>query len=81
MQSINYHTNTIIEPTATTTLTIKEANTIRATAYKRGLRAGLLLATLVLTSIGIFYAIHAHNRLMDEVKAVNYYHSLINNQN
>lgn len=52
MQQINYHTNTIIEPTATTTLTIKEANIIRATAYNRGMRAGILITIIITLTIG-----------------------------
>lgn len=50
MQQINYHTNTIIEPT--TTLTHAEANTIRIQAYNRGLRAGIIITTIITLTIG-----------------------------
>ncbi len=60
-------------------LTDKDIAQIRLHAYKRGLRLGLAIASVILFSY-IGSMIHAHNRLMDEVKATNYYYSLTKNK-
>jgi len=71
MQQINYHTN---EPI--TTLTHKEARTIRHSAYSRGLKAGLLIAILTLTLPATLYIISTERQLTAEAHATTYYYNL-----
>ena len=77
MQQINYHTN---EPIQSIPLTNKDIKAIRKQSHARGIKLGALIATLIIGSLFAIHAIHAHNRLMDEVHATNYYYNLTNNQ-
>ena len=77
MQQINYHTN---EPIQSIPLTNKDIKAIRKQSHARGIKLGALIATLIIAPLFAIHAIHAHNRLMDEVHATNYYYNLTNNQ-
>ena len=75
MQQINYHTNEPIQ-SIPITLTHKDIKAIRKQSHARGIKLGALIATLIIGSLFAIHAIHAHNRLMDEVHATTYYYNL-----
>lgn len=57
-------------------VTREEVSMLITKGYKRGFNAGVITGMLIIGAYFALYAIQAHYRLMDEVKATNYYYSL-----